>query len=481
MDITMNRFKPGVTDTVYIHGGRFHADDAMFAAMASIAIQKYKKIPAIHRTNELTGIRGENIIVGDIGRGVYDHHEEEGNTSIGAQNNTEDYTAAACGLLYKDIKNILFPDKRTETQNVFEAFLDIIEHCDNTPDNGTFSDSINLMTPSDVEKTEERAMQAVQFCKDVVLGFMDSHIKEKAGKMWAIPKTNRTNFPGIKEKVAERYTKTTRAISKKYKYVSFNDKTDMKLRAITSYSVAMNVLPDWKRHKWKQFIEFCDEENQEALKYREEVEWPQAVANMKNLTIVIDNYLPWAKYIKDINAVFVIQESQRGGYSVSPIKTNNGKYRCPANIINNAAGCTYVANDGRFILFESKELAIEAAYTAGASIESYLEKMQLQGYRKIYGGLEDGYSGAIYQDVLSEDISLKCYVRKYAENIPLLTKEFVDSLLEQAKGNQYLTHCCYSHIIQTEKGYEWDNNTNILEPLKGKDPVFATTFNTKSK
>ena len=49
MDITMNRFKPGVTDTVYIHGGRFHADDAMFAAMASIAIQKYKKTPIVKK------------------------------------------------------------------------------------------------------------------------------------------------------------------------------------------------------------------------------------------------------------------------------------------------------------------------------------------------------------------------------------------------------------------------------------------------
>ena len=31
--------------------------------------------------------------------------------------------------------------------------------------------------------------------------------------------------------------------------LKISDKTDMKLRAITSYSVAMNVLPDWKRHK----------------------------------------------------------------------------------------------------------------------------------------------------------------------------------------------------------------------------------------
>lgn len=481
MDITMNRFKPGVTDTVYIHGGRFHADDAMFAAMASIAIQKYKKTPIVRRTNELTGIRGENIIVGDIGRGVYDHHEEEGNTSVGAQENTEDYMAAACGLLYKDIKNIIFPDKKTETQNVFEAFLDIIEHCDNTPDNSTFSDSINLMTPSDVEKTEERAMQAVQFCKDIVLGFIDAHLKEKSGKMWAVPKTNRTNFPGIKEKIAERYTKTTRAISRKYKYVSYNDKTDMKLRAITSYSVAMSVLPDWKRHKWKDFIEECDRINQEDIRRREEEEWPVAVANMKNLTIVIDNYIPWAKYIKDINAVFIVQESQRGGYSVSPIKTNNGKYRCPANIINNAAGCTYVANDGRFLLFDSKETAIEAAHTAGASIEAFLEKNQLQGYRKIYGGIEGDYTGAVYQDVLSEDIALKCYVRKYCPAMSNLTDEFVKSLLEQSTDNQYLTHCCYTHIKKLENGYKWDNDANVLDSLKGKEPVFATDFASDSK
>ena len=475
MDVTMNRFKPGVTDTIYIHGGRFHADDTMFAAMASIAVQKYKKTPVVKRTNEITGIRGENIIVGDIGRGVYDHHSEEENVSVGSMENTEDYMAAACGLLYKDIKTILFPDKRTESQYVFEALLDIIEHCDNTPDNSTFSDSINLMTPSDVEKTEERALLAVQFCKDVVLGFIDAHQKEKAGKLWAIPKTNRMNFPGIKEKVPERYTKTTRAIAKKYKYVSFNDKNDMKLRSLTSYSVAINVLPDWKRHKWKDFIEECDRVNQEDIKRREDEEWPKAVKEMQHLTIIIENYIPWAKYIKDINAVFIVQESQRGGYSVSPIKTNNGKYRCPANVINNAAGCTYVANDGRFLLFDSKESAIEAAHTAGSGIADYLERAQLQGYRKIYGGIDGEYVGALYQDVLSEDISLKCYVRKYADE-PVLSAEFVQSLLEQAQDNQYMLHCIYSHITLKDGVYTWESDVNILDSLKGKEPVFATEF-----
>ena len=83
--------------------------------------------------------------------------------------------------------------------------------------------------------------------------------------------------------------------------------------------------------------------------------------------------------------------------------------------------------------------------------------------------------GALYQDVLSEDISLKCYVRKYADE-PVLSAEFVQSLLEQAQDNQYMLHCIYSHITLKDGVYTWESDVNILDSLKGKEPVFATEF-----
>lgn len=477
MGITLNKFKAGVTDTIYIHAGRFHADDALFAAMASIAISKNRKTPTIRRTNDVEFMRGENIIVGDIGRGVYDHHMEENNISLGAQNNTEDYYAAACGLLYKDISHLLFPGNvPTETRLVFEAFLDIIEHCDNTPDNSTFSDSINLMTPADTANTDERAMEAIKYCKDVVQGFMDAHMKERAGKMWAVPKTNKSVLPGMPEKYGDRYTKCPNSVAAKYKYISYNNKTDMKLRAMSTFSLAMSVLPEFKRKKWRKYIETCDKENQEAIAQREKDEWPQAVANMKHLTITIDNYIPWTKYIKDINAIFIIQESQRGGFSISPVRTNNGKYRCSPAIISNATGCTYVANDSRFLLFETKEMAQEAAYTAGKSIQTLLKNQGLEGYRKIYGGCADGYTGAVYQDIISEDIALKCYSRDYIQDENNVSIEFVNSLMEKMKDNEYMMHNIYSHFKKKDTHYEWVELVSTIEEYKNNNNSCLTDF-----
>ena len=475
MSASMNHFKQGVTDTIYIHSGRFHADDVLFAAMASIAIQKHKKTPIIKRTNDPDGIRGENVIVGDIGRGVYDHHVEGENISVGAENNTEDHLAAACGLLYKDISNILFPGS-SETKNVFEAFLDIIEHCDNTPDNSTFSDSINLLTPSDVSLTEERVLEAIRYCKDVIYGFIDAHNKERAGKIWAVPKTNKSVLPGIPTKVVERYIKCPNSVSSKYKYVSYNNKQDMKLRAMSTYSIAMSVLPDFKRRKWKSYIEKCDRENQEELLRRETEEWPEAVKNMTHLTITINNYLPWTKYIKDINAVFIIQESQRGGYSVYPIKTNNGKYRCSPSVITNAVGCSYIANDSRFILFESKEAAQEAAQTAGASVEEFLKKNGLQGYRKIYGGCFEEYTGALYQDIISEDIALKCYMKDVFNDRNQITSDEFHVIQKEAEGNDYMTHCICCHFSKDNNGYEWNKNANVVDDLKTSQGQLKTSL-----
>ena len=82
---------------------------------------------------------------------------------------------------YQDVKNILFPGA-SETKQVFEAFIDIIEHCDNTPDNNTFSDSINFFAPIDESKTDEMAQIAIAYCKAVVVGFVEAHEKEKGGK-----------------------------------------------------------------------------------------------------------------------------------------------------------------------------------------------------------------------------------------------------------------------------------------------------------
>ena len=463
---TTNHFKIGTTDTVYIHSGRFHADDMMFAAMAEIVIKRSGKTPQIIRSNDVEAVRGENIIIGDIGRGIYDHHMEEGNESLGAQNNTENYIAAACGLLYKDIHNFLFKEN-TETKAVFEAFLDIIEHCDNTADNNTFSDAINFFTPTtNNDLIEDRAELAIRFCRDIVIGFIDAHNKEKSGKIWAIPKVNKSMYPGDPERAAERYYKSIRSIKKKYQYISFNNTQPIKLNSMDVYSVAMSVLPFEKRKRWSKTIQDMDIETISEVERLEKIEWPEAVKNMKHRVLYVSNYIPWTKNIKNVNAIFVIQESLRGGYSVTPVKTAIGTYRCSPNIIINATGCTYVANESRFLLFDTKDNAFEAAETAGKMIDDYLGKEGIQGYRKIYGGKEEQPENNDFQNIICEDLAIKAYVRDKVSDPQNISDDELNDLKECAKINSLLNHVICAHISYQDGKSIWNEDLNTIKAYK---------------
>lgn len=476
LNATLNRFRYGVTDTAYIHSGRFHADDMMFAALAEIVIKRSGKKPTIIRTNDVEKLRGKNIIVGDIGRGVYDHHLEADNISLGAQNNNENYLAAACGLLYKDIVRILFKEN-TETKAVFEAFLDIIEHCDNTSDNNTFSDSINFFTPmTNNDLLDERCNLAIKYCKDIINGFIDAHIKEKNGKAWAIPKINRNVLPGDPKKYDERYKKATRTTKKKYMYVSFNDSQDIKLRSMDTYSVAMSVLSADKRKKWRDIIERLDKETQIEIAEKEAVEWPQAIANTKHKVMFVSNYIPWTKHVKDISAVFVIQESLRGGYVVTPVKTAIGTYRCSPSTILNATGCTYAANENRFLLFETREDAFNAAETAGQMVELYLKENGIHGYRKIYGGKEEPPLNNDFQNFVCDDLAIKAYVRDNIKDVNNLTEEEFNDLIACMKENPIMEHAICSHLVIDSDLIKWDDDINIIDTYKDNKNTLLTAF-----
>lgn len=476
--IIHNRFDPRKTKTVIVHDGRFHADDMLFLAMATIAAEKYRNRIEIVRTSVLPEEYSPTTVVGDIGFGVYDHHPDvDGTPAVGAQNNTEDYIAASCGLLYRDIKDVLFPGD-SETKKVFEAFVDIIEHCDNTPDNNTFSDSVNFFSPPDDSKCDEMAMKAISYCKAVVNGFIDSHEKEKSGKTWAVPKVCGGIVPGVAEKKDTRYWKATNQVKNKYKYVSFNNKLDMKLRSMDTYSLACGALNQRKRQYWREEIAKSDAAQIEELARREREEWPKAVAEMKHKTIVLDNYIPYGQYVKELSALFVVIPSQRGGYTVNFLKTNTGKYRFEPDLLVNFDGCTFVANDKRFVFFDTKEHALEAAYMAGKTVERYFEKHGFNAYRDIYGGCAKGYTGDFYQDLISEDIALNMYVRENVRDLNDLTVEDYRKLQIAVTDNPYLIHSFCVHFFNEGEKMSWrpDVSATEIQGLK-KDALWTKCRN----
>lgn len=81
------------------HGGTFHADDVFSTVILEILLD----VIIVLRTFELPTNLPKSVIVFDIGKGRYDHHQKGGN---GKRANGVPY--AACGLLWRDFgKSIL--------------------------------------------------------------------------------------------------------------------------------------------------------------------------------------------------------------------------------------------------------------------------------------------------------------------------------------------------------------------------------------
>lgn len=461
--VITNKFDPRKTKTVIIHDGRFHADDVMFAAMALAIGKKYRNQINIIRSSEVPTDYSEDVVIGDLGLGVYDHHSDiNGNKAMGSHNDNEDHVSAACGLLYNDIKNYLFPGD-SETKKLFEAFIDIIEHCDVTPDNNTFSDSIGFFAPIDETKMDVHAMKAIEYCKAIVVGFMEAHEKERSGKIWAVPKICAGIVPGVQEKKDQRYWKATSQIKNRYRYVSFNNKTEIKLRSMDTYSLACGVLNYRKRQQWRDEIERADAEQIKEMERREREDWPKALSEMKHRTIVLDKYLPYGQYIKEIPALFIVTESQRGGYSVTILKTNTGKPRFEPDLLLNFEGVTFVATDKRFVVFDTKEHALNAAYQCGETVTKYLKTYGLNAYRDIYGGCKEKYSNDFYQDLISEDIAMNMYVRENISNVNNMTVNDFRRLQVAVVGNKYLTHVFCSRFRPDESRMWWDFSINSTD------------------
>lgn len=148
------------------HSGTMHADEVFATAFLSL----YKKDINLYRTSEIDHTKYENILIYDVGRGEFDHHQEDRKI----RENGIPY--CSLGLLWKTFGRDFLEKKSIE--NVDEVFLEIdkdfIEGID-AIDNGIFpkveaefkirnlADVIKLFNPSFGSDEEE----STQFLKAV--------------------------------------------------------------------------------------------------------------------------------------------------------------------------------------------------------------------------------------------------------------------------------------------------------------------------
>ena len=120
--------RPEIITSVIVHAGTFHADDALAAALVltaagrDIPVKRYFTVPE--------GLP-DTVIVADIGRGKYDHHQDD------ARCRPDGSKYAACGLLYEELQEYLF-----QTEDMREYFLNRYIRPIEDADNGICSNPL---------------------------------------------------------------------------------------------------------------------------------------------------------------------------------------------------------------------------------------------------------------------------------------------------------------------------------------------------
>lgn len=155
------------------HSGTMHADEIFATAFLDL----YYGDITVFRTTSVPTDLNKNVIVYDIGRGKYDHHQED------AKKRDNGITYCSFGLLWQDFGRDFLKKRNIENiEDVFTAFdKDFIEALD-ADDNGVFpkidapykvktlSEVIKLFNPGYKSGQDETIQfaKAVSFAKNII-------------------------------------------------------------------------------------------------------------------------------------------------------------------------------------------------------------------------------------------------------------------------------------------------------------------------
>lgn len=156
--------KNQVINRVYVHSGKFHADDVF-----SVALLKYvNPFITAYRVPDVTDDMklDENSIICDIGCGKYDHHQKD------AEWRTEEEGGvkyAAFGLLWRDLGEDILGSKELADQ-FDKEFVQIIDNSDNTGEPNMISYQISMFSPTwnSEYSFDSRFSSAVEFALGIL-------------------------------------------------------------------------------------------------------------------------------------------------------------------------------------------------------------------------------------------------------------------------------------------------------------------------
>ena len=160
--IKCKNYKTEGIDRIVVHSGRFHADDVFCVAMILMCYPDANVFRVASVIDEYS--HDPHTIVADIGYGKYDHHQPD------TERREDGSLYAACGLVFRDLKDILF-DGKPDAADFFEKeYIIPVEIADNGGAENPLSHAVSAFNPTwDSDKNfDEMFTKAVIFVQSVI-------------------------------------------------------------------------------------------------------------------------------------------------------------------------------------------------------------------------------------------------------------------------------------------------------------------------
>lgn len=151
----MANFEINEIKKIYLHGGIFHADDVLCAAMAKVLNPNVEIVRTFRAPEDYIDAEAEKsgIYVADLGGGRFDHHQADART----RESGEKY--AACGLLFEVWGELLFPHA-SGREAFLNSFIIPVERQDNGGQRNPLSEAVKSLNPAwDSEETSDAAFE----------------------------------------------------------------------------------------------------------------------------------------------------------------------------------------------------------------------------------------------------------------------------------------------------------------------------------
>lgn len=360
-----------------VHNGIFHADDVLCAAMAKTINPEVEIVRDGRPSQEEIDANGKDgLYVADVGNGKFDHHQKD----AAVRDDGEKY--AACGLLFNEWKDKLFPEN-IEAQKYFEdVYIKPLEQADNGIRSNALSQAISDLNPNWDEKDvdiNDRFAEAVDFAQAIVAGVQEKSLAQDLSQ--EIPKDEQSLYKEWSFEQAYNELKSGNQVQN----IESPEQEKISLEIGGKQDLLHVAFNDIAQDSREEYAGMCVDRVQERFNSEEKAKSLvlEAYENSPNKEIVsLPEFMPWQQTLasEENEAKFVTYPAMRGGYNLQCVPPSpesfDKKVPLPEEWHENMPeGCNFVHVANFLAAFDTAEHAEQAAEQA---LEYYQEKAQAQ-------------------------------------------------------------------------------------------------------